>query len=147
MKITPEQTHSRLVALENLLLRNNDEAMHSPIGENSFTLAPSGYQRMQYGMTIDGWIEVIGWILLPATYAGVIFATAPAPWQPIDFEQWPISFQTGLTLTVALTSPPACRVDTGGNYTLVNMPTGMSGNVVCVRGRFPGPNAIPQQAS
>lgn len=105
--------------------------------ENSFTINPTGFPGGQYLMRQDGWVEILGCISLPGSYGGVTFATLPAACQPKSFRQWPIVFQTGLSLTVDLVTPPACGVDTSGNLALHNMPTGMGGNVVYISGKFP----------
>lgn len=105
--------------------------------ENSFTINPGGFPGAQALMGQDGWVRVLGCISLPGSYAGVTFATLPSKYWPASAQQWPITFQTGLSLTADLLTPPACGVDTSGNLALHNMPTGMSGNVVYIGGAYP----------
>ena len=111
------------------------ETWHTGSWLNSFTLAPSGFQRFQYRLNPGNTVEIAGCVQLPGTFGGVTFFQLPPGYRPNLVVQWPHTTQQGLTIGSDGTG--AVQVDTSGNMTLRNNPSRLgSGSVVYVQGRF-----------
>lgn len=149
MQLTAAQMASRLLRLENWFKSNNGETFHTITGINSFALNPGGgRQRFQYGMGMDGWVNIIGWISSPSSPPpSSAFVQLPAAYQPLDPVQWPVSWDAGVNGPTSLLSVPVCIVDVSANMMLRNFSAIAANTGICVAGRYPSKNALPAQVS
>jgi hypothetical protein len=104
---------------------------------NSFVGTISGQYPPQWRVSFDGFIEVAGWVQLPASAGNlnnIAFYTIPSAYKPGSNggHRWPVA---GVAAGVA---PPCCQVDSTGAFKFFYMPTASIGStVVSIYGRYP----------
>lgn len=102
---------------------------------NGFVGTIAGRYPPQYRKTLDGTIEVEGFIQLPAAYNGVTVQTLPAAYRPGSNTGW--KGECWAETNVAPVGTPNCQVDAAGNLQLHNLPGGLVGTIVGIHMRYP----------
>jgi hypothetical protein len=102
---------------------------------NSFVGTIAGRYPPQYRKTLDGTVEVEGFIQLPAAYNGVTVATVLPAYRPGSNTGW--KGECWAETNVAPVGTPNCQIDTSGNLQLHNLPGGLVGTIVGIHMRYP----------
>lgn len=131
-------------------MTTGDPVLGAPNGEvwhdmrpliNSFVGTITSRYPPQYRRTIDGWVEIAGFVQFPSAggpnWNSVTINNAlPSAYRSGSNTgmKWPISLETNVTPV----GTPVMQMDSSGNLQFHNLPTtGLNGTIACINGRFP----------
>lgn len=107
---------------------------------NSFVGSIASRYPPQYRRTIDGFVEIFGFVQFPPSggpnFNNITFANLPAAYRSGSNTgaKWPIILETNVTPI----GTPNCQIDSAGNIQFHNLPTsGLLSTIACISGRFP----------
>lgn len=130
----PHNQHWNTVAISgNAWWDYSPNAWAEPTLLNGFTAGP-GYPP-QARVTSNGYVEVIGSVVLPTTYNNVTFASLPTTaFPPLTVDTY---YPIQLSGTGTLTGTPMIRLYAGGNMRFFNIPTGLASTNAFFKFEYP----------